>query len=376
MPKEKTMSERIFLSYSHRDQEFVSKLATDLETRGAQVWIDRGDIHAGAVWRDSIATAVQGCQAFILVISSDAIDSEYVGHEISMAVTYQKPVFPIIYRKTKIPGYLASQIHNYQILDFTRGGYENNLTDLLRGLSAQGVPLAGAPELIPQEREARRRELLGAPVKVKWGTVFSKIPGWAFAWGLGWVIFWLVLMIASLLLSEDSSTEGMILMPLGGFGGGMIGGLLAGLVTMFALRYNATNIAWKHMKSSIRIWGLVGPIGVLVAGWLAVLFFNSPASGNVDCSSLSFGDCFGSMIGQVFADAIGAVFALIVAIILYALIAIFGIGAVAGWLAVRHIRRLEPGILGKQSVWVVLGWGAGAVVAVIASLIVVAPFLE
>jgi hypothetical protein len=37
---------------------------------------------------------------------------------------------------------------------------------------------------------------------------------------------------------------------------------------------------------------------------------------------------------------------------------------------VRHIRRLEPGILGRQAIWVVLGWGAGAVVAVMASIVV------
>ena len=40
------------------------------------------------------------------------------------------------------------------------------------------------------------------------------------------------------------------------------------------------------------------------------------------------------------------------------------VGLVAGAVAVRRIRRLEPGILGRQAAWVVIGWGLGAVVAV------------
>ena len=62
------------------------------------------------------------------------------------------------------------------------------------------------------------------------------------------------------------------MLPIGGFVGGLIGGFLAGLITMIALRHNAANISWKHMKSSIRIWGLVGPIGTIVAFGLVLLF--------------------------------------------------------------------------------------------------------
>jgi hypothetical protein len=43
-------------------------------------------------------------------------------------------------------------------------------------------------------------------------------------------------------------------------------------------------------------------------------------------------------------------------------------------LAVRHIRRLEPGILGRQAFWVVLGWGLGADVAAIASMVIFSLF--
>jgi len=37
---------------------------------------------------------------------------------------------------------------------------------------------------------------------------------------------------------------------------------------------------------------------------------------------------------------------------------------------------LEPGILGKQAIWVIIGWAISAPLAAILSLIVAAPFLE
>ena len=46
-------------------------------------------------------------------------------------------------------------------------------------------------------------------------------------------------------------------------------------------------------------------------------------------------------------------------------------GMFAGWQAVRHIRRLEPGITTGQSRGVSLGWGCGAIVAAVAMIIVV-----
>ena len=54
-------------------------------------------------------------------------------------------------------------------------------------------------------------------------------------------------------------------------------------------------------------------------------------------------------------------------LIIAILFALLLIGAFAGWLAVRHIRRLEPGILGRQSILVILGWSAGGIVAVLAA---------
>ena len=379
------MSDQVFISYSRQDSEFVLKLANDLETRGAKAWIDRGDIRAGSRWRLAISDAVKDCAAFVLVISPDSVASDYVAHELSMAEAHDKPIFPLIYRKATLPQIMAGQLEGFQRLDFRRGGYDQNLADLVAGLIAQGVPPGDAPEATRDRLAERRRQRMGQRVPTKWRAVFSKIPGWALAWGIGWAIYWLVLPIVLLVAAgifggdsggdlEGSPLGNLMVLPMGGFLGGIVGGLVAGFVTMLVLRRHASTIAWKHMSASIRIWGLVGPIGTTAAGGLAVLFFNpeSVQTPEVDCSALGFAECFGGILVAAFAGAIVVVMLLVLLVLLYVFIALFLIGAVAGGLVVRHIRRLEPGILGRQAVWVVAGWGAGSLSAALASVVAIA----
>ena len=363
------MSGKIFISYSRRDQEFVFKLANDLEGRGGQVWLDQADIRGGTQWRQSIANGIQQASAFLLLISPDAMKSEYVNVELDIAEAEGKPIFPLIYRRADIPENLS----RFQIIDFTQGGYQKNLTDLLSGLSSQGIDFHGAPELFAEEQASRRRELMGAPVKVRWGTVFKKVPGWAFAWGLGWGVFWIIAAIFFAVTNDELSGE-IILLPIGGFVGGLIGGFLAGLITMIALRHNAANISWKHMKSSTRIWGLVGPIGSVVAFGLVMLFVDVVAVDAPESSNII--EAIGGAIAAGLVSGLATAIVMIFAFLFYSLIAFLVIGAVAGWLAVRHIRRLEPGILGRQAVWVIIGWGLSAPISAILSLLVVSPFLD
>ena len=366
------MDERIFISYSHRDEEFVLRLARQLEERGVSVWIDRGDIHAGADWRATIEQAIQNSPVFLLVISPDALKSKYVSREYAQAKSQRKPIFPLLYRKTKIPQNLQTELFGYQFIDFMEGNYRDKFTDLITGLVNAGVQVGAAPELSPEEQAQRRLERLGVPNKVRWGSVLTRVPGWAFAWGLGWTIYWIVMLIFLVfMLNSSDDSGGLIVLPIGGFFGGGIGGLWAGLVTMFVLRHHAGSIMWKHMRSSIRIWGLVGPIGSTLAGGVAYVLIEASLT-SADCSGLSIGDCFGAAIGQGLANA----FSLIVGTVFYGFLALLVLGCIAGWLAVRHIRRLEPGILGRQAIWVILGWGSGAVIAFIGTFVVLAPFLE
>lgn len=315
---------------------------------------------------------------FVLVISSNSMDSENVQQELTIALDQNKPLIPLIYSRARIPEQLDHRLRQYQQIDFRRGGYDQNFADLVAGLVEQGVVLHATPEADPDEIAERRRQHLGEPVKVQWGEVLSKVPRWALAWGLGWAVYWLVIPVVITMITgtppgdEDGS---LVLFPFAGLVGGIFGGLLAGTVTMLVLRRHASSIAWKHISPSIRVWGLIGPVGTVIATGLALLLAEGPSADAItdfDCSGLNFGECIVGAAGQAIGAVLVSIFILVLAVLVFVLLTLFLIGAVAGGMAVRHIRRLEPGILGRQAIWIVLAWGAGAVLAGLAPLAVVA----
>ena len=365
------MSKDIFISYSRRDQEFVTRLASDLHAQVAGVWFDQSTIQAGQKWHDEIMEGIRECKAFVLVLSPDAMESRYVREEVNKALELGKTIFPILYRPAKWTGEFESLVKEIQTLDLRSGSYADNFQKLVDGLME-----AGAGQVTSYERPFLRGQ-----TKIGMNVVLSKVPNWAFAWGLGWLVFWIVALIfLSLLVASQGDLAGddfvgFILILISGGIGGFAGGLIAGLFTMLALRPNAPSISWKHMSPTIRIWGISGPLGMIVSGLVTAVMVAvgaiSVQSAEVNCEGLGFSECLGAGIGSALGEAIGIVILTLFVFLLFVIAAWFLTGMFAGWQAVRHIRRLEPGITNRQSRSVSLGWGCGAIVAAIVMILVI-----
>jgi hypothetical protein len=313
---------------------------------------------------------IRSCKAFVLVLSPDSVESKYVREEVNKALELGKTIFPVIYRPAEWSGEFGSIVSDIQTLDLQSGSYTDNFQKLVDGLIE-----AGAGKTTGEKPFLRKTTTIGMDV------VLSKVPGWAFAWSLGWLVFWLIVFILLFILvvvqgkagPEDFLNLAVILVS-GGIGG-FSGGLIAGLFTMLALRPNAPSILWKHMAPTIRIWTISGPLGMIVSGAIISLMVATGAiamqNAALDCSGLGFGDCAGQILGAAFGNIIGIVILILVIFLLIAMAAWFLTGMFAGWQAVRHIRRLEPGITNKQSWGVSLGWGCGAIVAAIVTVAVI-----
>lgn len=286
--------------------------------------------------------------------------SRNVAEEIDLALAYGRPIIPLVYRRTAIDPALNDRLRRYQFLDFRRGGYASNLLDVIAALAGHGVTL----DVDRSALERRRDEHLGAPIDVEWTVVFQRVPKWAFAWGIGWTLFFAVLTVAGIIWSNTDEPQTWLMLPPAGLIGGFVGGLTAGLITMISLRHNAGSIRWRHMSPTIRIWSLLGPIGVAAAIAIVVVAFG-PAE-PTECTG-DPGQCFSESLGE----AIGRTILAVIAAMLYILIAVFTIGSAAGWLTVSHIRRLEPGIRQRQAAGAIVGWGCGAIVAAISAVIAV-----
>jgi hypothetical protein len=129
------------------------------------------------------------------------------------------------------------------------------------------------------------------------------------------------------------------------------------------------------MSPTIRIWGISGPLGMIVSGIITSLMIAlgalSVQGADPDCSGVGLGDCMGQIIGSAIGEAIGLVILILLVFLLFVIAAWFLTGMFAGWQVVRHIRRLEPGITSGQGWRVSAGWGCGAIVAAVVMIFLI-----
>jgi hypothetical protein len=363
------MSKDIFISYSRRDQEFVARLAADLDAHVAGVWFDQSAIQAGEKWHDEIMEGISECKAFVLILSPDSMESRYVREEVNKALELGKPIFPILYRSAKWIDKIESLVKDIQTLDLRSGSYTDNFYKLVDGLIEAGAIKAATDE----------RPFIRQPTKTSLRVVFSKIPGWAFVWSLGWLVFSTVIFLflfIFIVLQNKAGLEDILnflAVLFSGMTGGFVGGLVAGLFTMLALRPYAPSISWKHMSPTIRIWVMSGPLGMIVAGLITVITLAAVGIGTTtappDCSGIRFDQCIRQYFSAAQQEPFVIIIKTLVLFLLFVNIVWFLTGMFAGWLAVRHIRMLEPGITRKQGWSVSAGWGCGAIVAAMIMLL-------
>jgi hypothetical protein len=366
------MSKDIFISYSRRDQEFVSRLADDLNAHVAGVWFDQSTIQAGQKWHDEILEGIHECKAFVLVLSPDAVESRYVREELDKALELGKPIFPVIYRPAKWTDEFASLIKDIQTIDLRSGSYTDNFHKLVDGLIEAGAIKSATYE----------RPFLREPTKISLSLVFRKAVSWAFAWSLGWLLFWAMTFIFLFIFIAVQNKAGwedilnFLTFSLSGITRGFVGGFVAGLWSMFALRPYAPSISWKHISPTIRVWAVSGPIGIIISGIITVIMLIigliNAQNELPRCPGIGFAECLSQIFVGAYREPIGTIILIVAVFILFLIVVWFLTGLLAGWLVVRHVRKLEPGITSKQGWSVAIGWGCGAIVAAIATMLTIA----
>jgi len=85
----------VFISYSHKDKEYAHKLADELKSWGIEAWID-DRIDYGTQWPRVIQENLDACPGFIVIMSPNSYDSDWVQNEVSYAQANKKAIFPIL----------------------------------------------------------------------------------------------------------------------------------------------------------------------------------------------------------------------------------------------------------------------------------------
>ncbi len=85
----------IFVSYSKKNKDYALNLVNKLLDEGFDVWIDNRRLRSSEDWWRSIVEALRDCSAFVVILTPESDGSEWVQLEITLAMKYKKPRFPL-----------------------------------------------------------------------------------------------------------------------------------------------------------------------------------------------------------------------------------------------------------------------------------------
>ena len=110
----------LFLSHTGIDKPFVEKLAKDLKRIGVNVWFDKWEIQVGDSITWKIEDGIRENEYLGIVLSPEALESEWVKSELGAAWSKQMKnkkigVLPILYRACDVPMFLSDRKYaNFQ----------------------------------------------------------------------------------------------------------------------------------------------------------------------------------------------------------------------------------------------------------------------
>lgn len=172
--------DKIFISYSRKDIDFARKLAGDLETAGYDVWWDITDLRGGDDWVRNIPEAIKTSQYFIVVLTPNSIESEWVRKEYTQALSLRKKIIPIMLTSCEVP----FALNTINFVNFSIGEYADNFAKLLSPLGYTGKPPVVTPYKKAMSALPPALLKLGIPILIgliallafTWDSIFTPPP--------------------------------------------------------------------------------------------------------------------------------------------------------------------------------------------------------
>lgn len=129
----KPSRKEVFLSHSSKDRDFVVRLARVLKVHKIRYWFSASHISGAKQWHDEIGRALERCDWFLVVLTPNAVRSQWVKRELLFALNearYNERIIPLLLRPCQYSR-LSWTLPEFQFIDFS-GGFDLGCRQLLR----------------------------------------------------------------------------------------------------------------------------------------------------------------------------------------------------------------------------------------------------
>ncbi len=151
------MPHDIFISYSSKDKEKADQLSELLASAGLSVWIDQSGIDVATSWSGEIVDAIEGCRAFVVLLSPNSIISKNVVREVALAFEKNKKILPLDLEPVALSRDLQYTLAGIQRAPMT------NIDAIIRALGKLGLEATSAPTLKLVKETDSRKSLMILP---------------------------------------------------------------------------------------------------------------------------------------------------------------------------------------------------------------------
>ena len=108
---------RIFMSYSSKDTAFAAQLERMFHEIDVMGFLDQSDMAAGAPISSQIREAIKGTSAVLVLLSEDAVKSNWVPFEIGLAQSLGKLIIPVLLPTSELNKSILDLVKDYQVID-------------------------------------------------------------------------------------------------------------------------------------------------------------------------------------------------------------------------------------------------------------------
>lgn len=104
----------IFISYSHKDKDFVDTFAANLVKQNVRVWVDTWELNVGDSIIEKVQKAIEEADALLVILSQSSIRSDWCRKELSSGLIRELEekrvvVLPVLIEDCEIPLFLKDK---------------------------------------------------------------------------------------------------------------------------------------------------------------------------------------------------------------------------------------------------------------------------
>lgn len=126
------MAYKVFLSHSGKDQRWVQWIADNARSIDINVYMYEHDIQPGTSIALKVQSAIENCQALVVLLTPNSEYSPYVQQEIGFAQAKDKPIIPLV--QPGVSSRCMAMLEGVEYISFDPANPELALSHLLNYL--------------------------------------------------------------------------------------------------------------------------------------------------------------------------------------------------------------------------------------------------